>query len=274
MKGEKYIDEKYDYIDRNPINFGAHGLIYRIKDKKVQSEYILKKLVKRENENFGSGIDFLKKVKGTNIVNMIDYYIDENEKNYYIILEKNDGSLDRMLCLEYPNGMSSKLIRKIFSQLNTGLKIMRKQGMNHKGLNPAKILYSYTNEEKTDFIIKLGDFGLATDIISNDYVDGNNYLAPELKNKKNNNKNFEKCDLYSLGIILYKLKTGQYIFDGDDEIEKLINQKNNQIRKDTDDQKLNSLIKKLVVYDPNNRMEWKDYFEDPFFKEIDNDKSK
>jgi serine/threonine protein kinase len=271
MKGEKYINEKYDYINTNPIHFGNRGLTYRIKDKKVQSEYILKKLEKKmENENFDSGIDFLKKLKGTNIVNFIDYTIDENGKYYYIVLEQMEGSLDSMLRKEFPNGMPSKLIRKIFSQVNTGLKVMRKLGMNHKGLNPAKILYSYTTEEKTDFIIKLADFGLAT----GNYIEENDYIAPELKKKNKNNINYEKCDLYSLGVILFKLKTGQFIFDGEDDLEKLLNQKSDKFRSDTDDQKLNDLIKKLVVYEPDKRMKWEDYFEDKFFKEIDNDTSK
>ena len=43
------------------------------------------------------------------------------------------------------------------------------------------------------------------------------------------------------------------------------------MKKDTDDEKLNNLIKKLVVIDPHERMEWKDYFEDPFFKVNDED---
>ena len=67
------------------------------------------------------------------------------------------------------------------------------------------------------------------------------------------------------------LKTGQYIFDGKDLMDKLANKKINKMRKDTDDEKLNSLIKKLVVINPHERMEWKDYFEDPFFRVNDED---
>ena len=47
--------------------------------------------------------------------------------------------------------------------------------------------------------------------------------------------------LYSIGIILYMLKTGEYNFDG------LKNKYTNKMKKDTNDEKLNSLIKKLVV---------------------------
>ena len=88
------------------------------------------------------------------------------------------------------------------------------------------------------------------------------YRAPEIEEGIYSNK----CDLYSIGIILYMLKTGEYIFEGKKLIDILINQKNNKIKKETDDEKLNNLIKKLVVYDPHKRMEWDDYFNDPFFK--------
>ena len=68
------------------------------------------------------------------------------------------------------------------------------------------------------------------------------------------------------------LKTGEYIFDGEELIDILTNKKLNKIKKEiTDDPKLNNLIKKLVVIEPHKRMEWNDYFNDPFFNINDND---
>ena len=61
------------------------------------------------------------------------------------------------------------------------------------------------------------------------------FKAPEVSKGKYSNK----CDLYSIGIILYMLKTGEYIFEGEDYADKLINKKLNKIKKDTDDEKKN-----------------------------------
>ena len=166
--------------------------------------------------------------------------------------------------------MESSLIRKIFSQINSGLKDMLKKGKCHRDLKPENILYSYINEEKTNFIIKLGDFGLSTDLKSTQYASNagtKRFKAPEVEEGKFSNK----CDLYSIGIILYYLKTGEYIFDGKKELNILINKDKNIIKKDTDDELLNNLIRKLVVNDPHKRMEWDDYFKDPFFKVNDED---
>ncbi len=271
---EEEILKKYEYIDKDNISAGSFGQIYKIRDKKIKTEYILKKLRKEDpnisfpgtsEKDFKNEINFLIDVKGNNIINIIDYYENENDKYYYIILEKMDGDLENLLKLKYKNGMTSQMLRKIFSQINSGLKIMNKKGKCHRDLKPSNILFSYINNKNTDFLIKLGDFGLATDLLSTHsgtIAGTKKFMAPEIEKGLYSNK----CDLYSLGIILYMLKTGEYIFDGKTDFEILNNKEKAKIKKDTDDKKLNSLIKKLVVNDPKERMEWNEYFEDPFFK--------
>jgi serine/threonine protein kinase len=276
------LNNKYEFLSKKPLSSGAFGEIYRIRDKKVKTEFVLKKLRKSESNNpniqgtdkdtFENEKKFLIDVKGTNILNIIDYYDDKNEDFYYFVFEKMDGDLQQMLNTKYKNGMSSPMIRKIFSQVNSGLKIMRNLGKSHRDLKPANILYSYIDDNKKDFIVKIGDFGLATDLTSkNIYATDCGtmiFKAPEVESGKFNNK----CDLYSLGIILYMLKTGQIIFEGNSLREIIINQSKNKFRKETDDKILNDLIKKLVVADPNERMNWDDYFEHPFFK-VNDDKN-
>ena len=273
------IKKKYNIHEL--IGSGAFGRIYRITDKKDKTEYILKELTKingislniTDKKEYENEINFLKNVKGKNIVNMIEYYQDDKDFFYYIILEKMDGDLEKLIKDKYKKGMKSSLIRKIFSQINSGLKDMLKKGKCHRDLKPSNILYSYINDEKTNFIIKLGDFGLSTDLKSTQYASNagtKRFKAPEVEEGKFSNK----CDLYSIGIILYYLKTGEYIFDGKRELDILINKDKNIIKKETDDELLNKLIRKLVVKDPHKRMEWDDYFKDPFFKVNDENISK
>ena len=270
------IKKKYNIHEL--IGSGAFERIYRITDKKDKTEYILKELTKingislniTDKKEYENEINFLKNVKGKNILNIIDYYQDDKDIFYYIILEKMDGDLKKLVEEKYKKGMESSLIRKIFSQINSGLKDMLKKGKCHRDLKPSNILYSYINDEKTNFIIKLGDFGLSTDLKSTQYASNagtKRFQAPEIEEGKFSNK----CDLYSIGIILYYLKTGEYIFDGKSEFDILNNKDKNIIKKDTDDELLNKLIRKLVVKDPHKRMEWDDYFKDPFFKVNDED---
>ena len=148
---------------------------------------------------------------------------------------------------------------------------MYNQGKVHRDLKPENILFSYTNDKKTDFIIKISDFGFTKDLKSTT-EEGTNlgtpfFKAPEIRD--GDGKYSNKCDLYSIGVILYVLKTGDIFCKN--LIDFFINLKNKNIKKENDDEKLNNLIKKLVVTDPHKRMEWKDYFNDPFFKVNDED---
>ena len=275
------LNEKYEFIDKKARALGAFGEIYRIRDKKVKTEFVLKKLKKSDpnnpnilgtnKETFDNEKKFLIDVKGTNILNIIDYYEGKKDDYYYFVFEKMDGDLQQLIDTKYKNGMSSQMIRKIFSQVNSGLKIMQKLGKSHRDLKPSNILFSYVDDKKKDFLVKIGDFGLATDLSSKNVTATDCgtivYKAPEVESGKFNNK----CDLYSLGIILYLLKTGKIIFEGNSMREIIINQFQNKRRKETNDKKLNDLINKLVVTDPEKRMNWDAYFEHPFFKEIDDE---
>ena len=80
------------------------------------------KIIGTDFERFENEIDFLINVKGSNIIKIIDYYLNDKDKYYYIILEKMDGDIEEMLQKYYKNGMPSKIIRKIFKQLIQDLK--------------------------------------------------------------------------------------------------------------------------------------------------------
>jgi len=258
-----YIKEKYEFIDTNPIGTGGFGAVFRIRDKKVFNESVLKIISKQKTEKkyFDKEKNFLLKVKGTNIIKLIDYYEDNNSDYYYFVFEKMEGDLQQLLDTKYKNGMPIEMIKKIFSQLNSALKLMKNFEITHRDLKPANILYSYI--DKNDFIIKLADFGISTDLktTQNASIIGTPiYMAPEIEKGKYN----DKCDLYSLGIILYQLKTGKNIF-GNTLEEFYINRIKNKFTK-TGDKLLDDLIKNIVVYEPEQRISWNEYFNHPFFK--------
>ena len=273
MKTVKIGSNDYEINFEVSLGSGTYGNIYKIINKNDKKEYVLKRLKKidpknpkkeeTEKEYYEAERDFLDDVKGTNIIKMFDY--DEDEEYYYFVLEKMEGDLQQML-EKYKDGMPSNIIKKIFSQINSGLKIMINKGMCHRDLKPSNILYSYTNKEKTDFIIKICDFGLTTGLENTTQIDKTNagtpiFKAPEVETGEYNNK----CDLYSIGIILYMLKTREYIFEGKTLREMYKNQEKNKFKKETDDKLLNDLIKKLVVYERKDRINWDDYFNHPFF---------
>ena len=90
-------------------------------------------------------------------------------------------------------------------------------------------------------------------------------MAPEILKGKEYNY---KCDLWSIGIIIYKLYFGKLPYTGLNEIAIInqIEQLGNKILKKTDNKELDDLIIKLLEIDPIKRLNWDLYFNHSFFR--------
>lgn len=117
-----------------------------------------------------------------------------------------EGDLEDMLETKFKNGMSSQIIRKNIFTIKFWVKNYEK-GKCHQDLKPENIFYSYIDDNKKDFINKLGYFGLSKDLVNTKKNLTNCgtslFKASEVESGNYNNK----CDLYCLGIILYMFKT-------------------------------------------------------------------
>ena len=96
-------------------------------------------------------------------------------------------------------------------------------------------------------------------------------MAPEiLKMKEEENKKYnDKCDLWSIGIIIYELyfKRSPYNGENANAILKFINNLGQKILKKTGYNQLDDLIQKLLISDPIKRISWDEYFNHSFFKD-------
>ena len=260
------FSDKYQMI--RVIKHGPFA-IFEVKDKlNEKNHYALKLLKKDLSSDYQKEIKVMKKIKSKYIIELIDYFYDKINKGYCIVMELCDGDLRQILKKYKPNGLPLYLIKKIFSQLNEALKKLRDNGYIHRDLKPENILIKYMDEKKEDFICKLTDFGYSTNEINssvnkNTNAGTENYKAPEIESFDYNNK----CDLWSLGVILYELYTNKYIFDSDNVKEKVINRYEGRITNETDNIMINELIKKLIKVDIQQRINWEEYFADDFFSD-------
>ena len=196
----------------------------------------------------------MKEIKCDYSVEIYDYYNDDNY--YYIVMEKCDGDLFDLL--KNKEGFTESEIKTILLQLNVALKNMHSKNIIHRDLKPENIFIKNTTSSNIGFIVKLGDFGLSRKYEKEKFSTHKGtpyYAAPEI-NFSDNNYDPTKCDLWSIGVIIYKLKFNEIplsIIKG-------------EIPGEFQDKKLNDLMKKLIVVEPELRINWEDYFNHPFFK--------
>ena len=292
---ERLKDSYENFYDiSNVIGNGAFGIVYKGKEKKnnklraikiIDLQKIKEHLI---NEYDGEYIkknlelcvnDFITefnnmKICSTNSENSVKCYeYFHNKNNFAIIMELCDTNLSKVLTnriIENGKGFSSEEILEILNQLNNVFKIMEENKIIHRDLKLENILVKYKDKENKNYIIKLSDFGCSKRLssLTKNYVNTNvgtlPYMAPEII--KGEEYNY-KCDLWSIGIIIYKLYFGKFPYNGMNELAvgNKIENLGNKILKKTDNEDLDDLIMKLLEKDPIKRINWELYFNHSFF---------
>ena len=260
-----------------------NGLNTSVAIKKINKEKI-KELIMEENisleikeedfipkiRDFNKEIQNMQKCQCENSVKIYDYY--DTEKEFIIIMELCDETLYHLLCgKENERGFKSKEIKYILLQLNKVFKKMNYYNISHRDIKLNNILIKYLNPEKTKYKVLLSDFGSSDQLYNNkeffeEYIGTQLIMAPEILDAQKYNN---KCDLWSLGVIIYQLYTKKYPYEGN--VNKAIL---NQIEEkgisvlnaiEDNDMLLKDLLSKLLQKEPNKRISWEDYYKHPFF---------
>ena len=280
---EKIINEdykKYYEIDKI-LGQGSFGTVYKAK-KKNTDEFFAIKVINMDKDTYFDNIDEEDlKQSLINELNIMTICSNENKNNYStkifkyfdnsnefaIIMELCDDNLSKVL-RRRGKGFEPEEIKKIMNQLNETFKIMTREKIVHRDIKLENILVKYENDNKEDFIVKLTDYGISKQVSLKTTIQtftGTRYtMAPEImEGLKYNNK----CDLWSIGIIMYQLVFNELPYSGQTEVVLLKNIKafkHKKIRK-SGDNNLDDLIRKLLEYNVNKRIDWEHYFNHPFF---------
>ena len=205
--------------------------------------------------------------KNENTVKLYEYYYHNEE--IAIVMELCDENLATMIANKNQNFSFSE-IKEILNQLNNSFKIMYENKLAHRDLKLQNILIKYKDgNDKNNFIVKLSDYGEAKRLtmtrnafISN--VGTSSYMAPEILM----GKPFDlKCDLWSLGVIIYILYFREYPYPmakSDLALINHINNKGQKYFKKSKNEDFDNLISKLLIADPKERISWEQYFKHPF----------
>lgn len=138
-------------------------------------------------------------------------------------------------------------------QLIQGLKYLHRNRIIHRDLKPSNLFLNNNME------LKIGDFGLIAQVSKDNgrrttRCGTQNYMAPEIFENDDKGYLFE-VDIWSMGVIMYELLTGEHPFNGGskNEIENNIininyNRDNQYLSEEAKD-----LIEQIFVKDPKRR---------------------
>ena len=254
------------------LGSGAFGEVWLVRHKDLDRDFAMKIIKKRKNRSNDekeilNEIEILKKLDHPKILKVVDFY--STLKRYYIITEYcHEGELFNEIIKvgKFDEGQAAFIIIQILKAIT----YCHKMNIIHRDIKPENIMI--TNREKNGCLqVKLIDFGTAKIFEKghqeNKYVGSSYYMAPEIIKRKYD----EKCDLWSIGVIMYILLTGRPPFDGNDDDEILENVKKGVFDKQSYPYPLLSshskdLINKLLQYDPKKRISADQALEHPWFK--------
>jgi calcium-dependent protein kinase len=260
------------YLKTKMLGSGAFGEVWLVHHKDLDRDFAMKIIKKRKNKKNDereilNEIEILKKLDHPKILKVVDFY--STLKKYYIITEYcHEGELFNEIIKvgKFDEGQAAFIINQILKAIT----YCHKMNIIHRDIKPENIMI--TNREKNGCLqVKLIDFGTAKIFEKghqeNKYVGSSYYMAPEIIKRKYD----EKCDLWSIGVIMYILLTGRPPFDGNDDDEILENVKKGVYDTYSYPYPLLSshskdLINKLLQYDPKKRISADQALEHPWFK--------
>jgi serine/threonine protein kinase/Tfp pilus assembly protein PilF len=228
---------RYQIIEE--LGKGGMGKVYKVFDQEVQAKMALK-LIKPEVsadkntiDRFRNELKIARDISHKNICRMYD--LGREAGNYFITMEYVSGE-DLKSFIRRSRQLVVGTAIFIAKQVCEGLAEAHRLGVVHRDLKPGNIMIDREGNAK------IMDFGIARSISVKGITGAGvmigtpEYMSPEQVEGKEVD---QRSDIYSLGIILYEMLTGQVPFEGDTPFTVGVKQKS-EIPKDP--QELNAQI--------------------------------
>lgn len=217
---DKYLGKRLDgrYEIHELIGIGGMANVYRCTDTVDDREVAIKIL----KDEFLNNDEFIRRFKNEskaiamlshpNIVKVYD--VSFGDMIQYIVMEYIDGItlkeyIERQGVIEWKDALH------LTTQVLRALQHAHESGIVHRDIKPQNIMLLQ------DGTIKVTDFGIArfsdkaTRTMTDQAIGSVHYIAPE---QARGDVTDGKTDIYSVGVMLYEMLTGQLPFEGDSAV--------------------------------------------------------
>ncbi|MDR1002374.1 MAG: Stk1 family PASTA domain-containing Ser/Thr kinase [Oscillospiraceae bacterium] len=217
---DKFIGKRLDgrYEIETVIGIGGMSVVYKARDlvtgypvavKILKEEYLQNEEFCRRFRNESKAIAVL---SHKNIVKVFD--VGDAEPLQYIVMEYIDG-ITLKEYIEQQGVLTWKESVHFTTQILRALQHAHEKGIVHRDIKPQNIMLLQNGE------IKVTDFGIArfsrseTRTMTEKAIGSVHYIAPE---QARGGKTDARSDIYSVGVMLYEMLTGQLPFEAENAV--------------------------------------------------------
>ena len=213
----KILGGRYELLEL--IGVGGMSRVYKARCN-LLNRFVAVKILKEE---FNEDKEFIKRfyiesqaAASLSSPHIVSIYDVGNEENlHYIVMEHVEGVTLKEVIKE--NGVLAwNVALNLSMQMLTALECAHKNGIVHRDIKPQNMIVT------EDGVLKITDFGIARAVNSNetkkidsDVIGSVHYISPE---QAKGIMIDARCDLYSLGVVMYEMLTGKLPYDGENTV--------------------------------------------------------
>jgi serine/threonine protein kinase/tetratricopeptide (TPR) repeat protein len=209
----------YSIVEK--LGEGGMGVVYKAHDLRLERFVALKALAPHLDGSAGARARFLREARAISRLNhahiVTIYDVEETDDQIFLVLEYLPGGTLRTVVREARSAGRQLPLDQVLlytSQMGEALAHAHRNGIRHRDVKTANALLTAEGE------VKLADFGLAKYRTDFDVTRPGArmgtlaYMAPEQAEGKDVDY---RSDIFSFGVVLYELATGELPFEAEHE---------------------------------------------------------